>query len=222
MESVSTEKDLLTGFERRYDNPHDASLRLNRTIVRFKGEPVYVKDVMENADLIVWDMREGSSNFQVSSNDRRLDVTSIPLGYFDNGERSIYLFRAPSRSQTQGVRLENTGTFTPFFGFGGGVSATGSNLVGLGKALRGVFTPISEAIEASRRTIAIGRVWCLARPKDSSLILLFHRTTAVGVYMKKEKTFLFRKGMLTELRRRSFDSILSKQSGAYYSVQETH
>lgn len=97
--SVTTPEFMLKGEDARYDIPGDAQRRLNGTFIKFEGEPVYVL-----AEGMLLTARKSSGlTFVVSANDKRLDISSLPLGFINTQRGAQYVSRWPRRQQIQGI-----------------------------------------------------------------------------------------------------------------------
>jgi hypothetical protein len=95
-----------------YDNKHDASMRLMKTIIRYDNQPVFVHDVLENADFDLY----LSVEFLLKNDKKKRDIVPLALkddkwcfaspmlGYVQESPVSVvYVYRKPSRRQAQGV-----------------------------------------------------------------------------------------------------------------------
>lgn len=89
----------------------DLALKLNDTICRYKGEPVWVKVV--DGGLYLYHIEEinttGRYFTTIKSTDPAFDVASVPLGYLQgegtNKHKVYYLSRVPIRKVKQGLPL---------------------------------------------------------------------------------------------------------------------
>lgn len=90
----------------RYSSGGDASMRLLGTIVRYKGEPVYISDVSQQSQATATYLKDNGkgAHFIVNPNDdQTLDISSVPLGYMTFKNTPYYLQRVPERRQKQGL-----------------------------------------------------------------------------------------------------------------------
>jgi hypothetical protein len=89
-----------------YDDFAYAHGRLVGTIVRYKGKPVMVNDMIGNKVFFTY--------LQTQTNDEALysphfDLTPVPLGYTNYGANSFYMARIPMRKDwKQGLRSTTT------------------------------------------------------------------------------------------------------------------
>lgn len=89
----------------------DLGLKLNDTICRYKGEPVWVR--VEGGTIYLYKLPDVNTSGRwfttIKSNDPDLDVASVPLGYMQgdgNNRNSVfYLSRIPIRKVKQGLPL---------------------------------------------------------------------------------------------------------------------
>lgn len=95
-----------------YDNLHDADMRLNGSIIRYCGKPIYVQQceyhMRGNGIALKADMcLPPYDGLYVSLDDPNLDFSSAPLGYIDYhtqyGMSCVYAVRMPARKQVQGI-----------------------------------------------------------------------------------------------------------------------
>jgi len=86
-----------------YGKDYDyASSRLNNTIVRLKGEPVYVLSVEMDG---VW--YKDSSNKKHKTSLEDFDLTPVPLGYVNYVKNAKFVSRKPQRYYKQGLCYES-------------------------------------------------------------------------------------------------------------------
>src|SRR5690606_4444906 len=143
--SLSSPDDLLKGKDTRYDTPGDAHMRLVGTLVRFNNQPVLIKKVLQDLECLAWDLRPGSKNMKFNANDKRLDISSITLGFVNMNGNGIYVVRYPTRSQRQGVALENCPAFDLTSGKPTVLTNSTQALLGVSDLLNGVFPTLEEA-----------------------------------------------------------------------------
>lgn len=209
---VSKPEHLLTGDDQRYHLYQDVARRFLHTLIRFEGELVYVRDTTTE----LWLHVESSSKkmFYVSANDRRLDISSIRLGYINYGNTAVYTTRQPWRQQQQGV---NPGRVQAFFPAGHPFPLKTEPTI---KALRdqdeGKYPRLSSFDGAN--SFAVSRTWAVV-PLSSKMGLLYHRETLVGIYKPQEFRFSLRKDTFTHRRLASLQDVLSKQEGVSYAIQ---
>jgi hypothetical protein len=99
------------------DNIEYAAGRLDGTIVMLKGEPIYVKEVLDNGDLIYSPLAAPDTDYLTALSE--LDVVGQnQLGYVNYGGSAYYLMRKPIRGDwRQGLRMANL-AFAGEEGFG--------------------------------------------------------------------------------------------------------
>jgi len=96
-----------------FNNVHDTTMRLNNTIIFYKGEPVRVFKVKESniEDILLclhYLFDEGF--FEVNVQDPALDIKAPSLGYINVNESAYFLRRYPQRRMKQGLPCD--GVFT--------------------------------------------------------------------------------------------------------------
>lgn len=80
----------------------DLSLKLNDSICRYKGEPVYIR--VDGSRLLLYTMTQTNSPFaNIKGNDPDFDISSVPLGYVQYKGEVGYLTRIPVRKTKQGL-----------------------------------------------------------------------------------------------------------------------
>jgi len=86
----------------------DLTQKLDGTICRYKGAPVYVRVRDRQGQLDLYDCRAGSNaeaKFRIKSTDEEFDISSLPLGYMNqkDSKEVVYVSRIPARRTKQGV-----------------------------------------------------------------------------------------------------------------------
>jgi hypothetical protein len=93
----------------RYDRQDDMIMRLDRSIVRYKDIPVYIR-ASQTVALHV-DCRDIVKDCiiaqNVHSSNHELDISAPPLGYVNRGTHCAYASRIPRRSNKQGLDMHN-------------------------------------------------------------------------------------------------------------------
>ena len=88
----------------------DLKTILLSSIIRYKGEPVYVRDVLQAAKrfyLKISNLDNLNEQRNVLLISRFLDFTPVPLGYCNTPTGAVYLSRKPSRNYRQGLHHNN-------------------------------------------------------------------------------------------------------------------
>ena len=88
-----------------YETTEEASFRLRSTLVSYKGEYCYVKQVTGFRGTIKVLLAPNLVN--ISLDDPDLVVRGIPTGYVNVGGRLAYVSRRPCRKYRQGLREDN-------------------------------------------------------------------------------------------------------------------
>lgn len=80
----------------------DVQLKLNETICRYKGEPVWVR--ADGLTLFLAHVYNRGNPFTtIKSNDPEFDIAGPPLGYLQYGDKVFYLTRSAIRRTRQGL-----------------------------------------------------------------------------------------------------------------------
>lgn len=95
----------------------DLGQRLDGTICRYMGKPVYVR-YRERGELHLYSLASGGRELErtIDPNDPEFDISTVPLGYMqDTTETVVYVSRRPARIYKQGVSVDSL-LFTPMSG----------------------------------------------------------------------------------------------------------
>lgn len=168
----------------------DLFLRLEDTIVRYKGHPYYVRvaDAYPNIHLYKLTNTRTIAH-TVDHRDSDLDDSSPPLGYLNLVTGAVYLKRMSLRQQSQGLRASQLHAI-PNMGF------SRSMLTGLPmeNTILGRYPSFDQALEqlkalptyasvAISRNVAIGYV-------GSSMLALYYKTRQVAMKIGTEWSYL--------------------------------
>lgn len=214
----------------RYDSGQDVQMRLRDTICRYDDQPIFIQGITaipsDTSGLYV------NGRFILTgvpctfhSSDTKLDVSSVPLGWFDGpGGQPLYMCRTTKTSQRQGVHPQSMQLWDPVRrdfvnGFGW---SNWQDLVPLAKAINGDVMKITKVTQRPYGG-ALGRDWALVNPRgDAKIFTLYHRSIEVGTFFSKSNEFYFRAGRLTKTRRASLQDIFSNpvNAGVPYAVTE--
>lgn len=79
-----------------------------QTVIRYKKQPVYVKAITNNRELVLQALENVKEKFpEISLTDSDLDFTPVPLGFANYNGNAFYLSRIPSRQYKQGLASNN-------------------------------------------------------------------------------------------------------------------
>ena len=209
---------LLKGNDSRYPSSHDVALRLNKTVVRWQGQPVFVQGLNEGTQVILWDMHESGQTFIVDANDSRLDISSPNLGFFMYGSRAYYVTRRPIRSQRQGLDVERLNYYDIASGGWTGFHRDDMVMFGLRKMIMREYPPISAVKDPEISSIAISPTWGIRKTSSRKHAMVYHKTELVGIFNPDKSEFYFLPGRRTALRVRSLSGVLTKQNGENYVI----
>lgn len=173
----------------RYLNAHDANMRLAASIVRYKGLPYVVHEVVPEAAgtlrASLTPLQSGIVGYEpifIDPNNEELDISSVPLGYSNTSNGPVYTARAPLRNQTQGVVIKRLTCLTPF-----SESKVGSvGYHSLFATIMGKYPSFSDAIQHGNK--AFSRKFALHRYNER--VFLGFAGTCCGVYLEKKDSFL--------------------------------
>lgn len=93
-----------------WDNQGDAQMRTAGSIVRWKGDPVYIKEVYINDNRKVAarmvNLRTGKQHRSILAS-KDWDWTPVPTGFVNVRSRTFYVSRVPIRKWKQGLHRDN-------------------------------------------------------------------------------------------------------------------
>lgn len=212
-------QELLKEF--RYDNVTDTSMRLKGTIIRYRGLPVYVESCYDNLYMMVSPIhdRGNDSPITVHSSDKELDISSVPLGWANFEDYSIFLMRSARNSQKQGMSPSSIVYFDPTVRSDRNTNRfrfeNRAELYSIGDCILGKY-PSFKTVLKMRSGGAFHMDWAVIRPKRSlsAYFTVYHKTVPVGVFNSKTGRFLFRRGRLTKTRKMSLIECLNHPSNA--------
>lgn len=219
---------ILTGLNQRYFCNDDVRLRLLGTIIRYKGDPFYVDDVLNNLKIQLTDYSSGPNYIRdvVDSNDDEVDIASPELAYFqhENGKQALYPLRSPERQQKQGLEPRNLFYYEPYHDGHTHIAITTSVISRITEMLKGFnYTPVSEAVKNFKKpdfqSVAFDKNFALARTSDPSVQLLYHKMHSVGYCISSEKRVLLAPGRASSLTQDNLRNAFAK-SGENYNVEE--
>lgn len=167
---------------------------LKDSIIRYKGVPVVVNEVLDRPRgfmLAICPLTDRFNNKNVSINSKNLDYTPVPLGYCNSEFGAEWLYRRPARSYRQGLHSVNIGA-RAFEEERSCVGNKGLYIEEVEKCIRGVFPSLQEAIKVVRetgRSCAFSRSSCIR--KDGRV---FFKSTHVANIDSSSGVLYFRWG----------------------------
>lgn len=196
---------------RRYTSPADVRMRLDGTVIRYGGIPVFAE---ARPDMNVR-VREVLSEkvYTVDSSDENLDISSPPLGYcnLEATDNLWYITRVPFRQQKQGLHLHSMSYKRP-----GDIETRRisgwPDTEGLHNMIVGKYPTLSQSIDYVRRNgnsgsgRAFDRRFALGYCGQKSLFTLQTRGDVIGLYNANKEIALVK----TEYKDEIAQSILKK------------
>lgn len=178
----------------RYDTPNDVSMRLDATICRYKGIPVYLRHY-EALTLMAYDMQHpGSTNeVKVQANDTELDIESPPCGYFMSGNKLLFLERLTLRRQHQGLSSRNTTIKVDTmdeFPTASGTLDRAEYWPGIRDSILGIFPSFETSIAAVRESPkiyrALSRRYAIGQNATGTVVLRYCGRT-IGAFTSDDR-----------------------------------
>lgn len=188
----------------KYENLNDAKMRLQDTVVRYKGEPVYITQVGQgNADEIhrVWfkpipfvnkpfnnieemqKQQEEDRRKYISS--KHFDIEPFRLGYVNRpgGNGAFFCSRTPNRIQKQGLCADN---FRGVDNFGMRIDfGTFTTTKEVLEMVNDRYPTVAQALKALAKCPSVAFSRNFAFSKDAvipDLIYIYHKGDKVGMY----------------------------------------
>lgn len=164
--------------------------RLHDTLIRYKGEPVYV-NVKAGDTLELWDIATRSKNFgRFKSDDPDIDISQMEIGYLNHTSqytkgklKVFYLYRTPMRQYRQGLHYRNVVTSDIERNI---ISRSDETLIytqSFWQSIMGIYPSWDEAVECvtsgKMTEVAVSQDIAIRRTKAGPL-LLFLRGVNVG------------------------------------------
>ena len=179
----------------RYPNTHDARMRLNGTIIKYKGMPVQVVEVVHKSSITLRDLLTNTLILDIHSSDKELDISSPSIGWVQ-GPSPVYLTRSSARRYKQGLALDSTRVLK-------GDTGTTRNGLGdlpqtaIGQSILGIFTLGLADLPHNKNGVVLTRQLAVTAIKDLAgvtttpdFFLLYHYYDVIGVLSVKRKEIL--------------------------------
>jgi len=168
----------------RYESVDDVRLRLHRSVVAFKGNPVHVDEVIDKNTVQVSNLLNGETQVARVS-DLDLGPSSIPLGYVHAYGELFLTMRKPCRRYKQGLTQENFHVKRVLLGNNKdakpvrGLNPTSRSVA---RTMKGDFADIGDAFQSVRKgekkIVAFNREWAIAEQEGD--LCLVYRGEVVG------------------------------------------
>ena len=205
---------LLQGEAARYDSSHDANMRLAGTLLRYKGEPFYCKGLWDDEETVGkvsgYFPLGAPGDVLIAYNDADLDVSSAPLGFANFPTTGMYLTRAMSRNQAQGVVVQRLTGKDLTTNSWSGVHAGSATIKCVAATIAGRY-PSLDSILYSKKSGGFTRHWGIGCSQDPKVWVLYNRTLPVGFFIPEENLFLLEKASVTEKLKESLQKALMQQ-----------
>lgn len=193
-----------------YENIEQANMRLQGTVVKYDGEPVYVTNVGQvglndpkpniyrvYAAKLPYNGREAIEEQRKFISSKKFDLAPFPMGFMNKDGVTYYCHRLPRKQQRQGL---SNGTFSALeagtAGVGAGLAFKGDNKLRLEfviemqefvdciKGKYPSFEIATKQIEDGARGVGFSRCFALVRDEElPELVYLYHKREKVGFIM---------------------------------------
>lgn len=198
----------------KYESLEDARMRLRNTVVRYKGDPVLVLDVLPPASAEDGIYRIHAKTIPVSGSSDEMrkfisskyfDISAFRMGYVNHPKGAFYCSRIPTRQQKQGLSAE---TFKGVDNHGKGINfSTFTATKEVINMVNNDYPSFSLAKRALAKcpSVAFSRDFCLEKDSilEEELLHVYHKGTKVGACLNGDfilgKNFKCLKESLQEL-----------------------
>lgn len=175
----------------KYENAHDAQMRLRGTVVLYEGSPVYIREIREgdgdsilrvmfdHLPITVKGVETAAKRKFISS--KNFDIAPFKLGYVNAPTGAFYCTRFPNRVQKQGLCSENFSAKTnngKDISFG--TFTTTKEVVAM---VNGDYPTFDVALRALGKSpaVAFSRDFCVQKDEIlDELVHIYHRGEKVG------------------------------------------
>jgi len=135
----------------------DLAQKINETVCRYNGQPVYVRTSNRRGKLHIYNLHDGGSEIkEIDHTDPLFDISSIPLGYVQRTNRwsTLDCTRIPIRRVRQGLCATHMRANSPT---GKQPYATGTTLMfsqGFHDMVLGIYRPLEQSLAGLRKALA--------------------------------------------------------------------
>jgi len=168
-------------------NLHDAKMRLEHTLIRYKKEPVYIIDITQPS-VTYFLMVEGLRTDKISKvklQDPEIDLSPVPLGNLNHEGDTYYTSRIPQRAWKQGLHRDSFIAYSIKHGYCG--------LPLPCKALLKTIANNYPSVKQSHRLIEEGTVVSSAFSRNFSIgdkrVIVYQSKILIGVFTNNLKDF---------------------------------
>ncbi len=171
-----------------YLNAEDTSMRLDASLIRYKGVPYWVQVTGSNSKIRLFELKAGMQNFvhELDANDEDIDVSSVEIGYCNHETMgTIYITRAPYRKQKQGLSSVNA----LWASVGSSSCSSLKSLTstqffdkGISDAVQNKYPLVKDALEKLKKSagewvnVAISGNFCLSKNSKGSIDVYFEQS----------------------------------------------
>jgi hypothetical protein len=184
-------------LEKKYLTHSDVSLRLNESLLRWKGKWFYARyeDGERKVSITLYDLVTGKTVETVDPNSPNLDVSSPQLGYAEpeNWRSPVFIQRSPYRRQKQGAGSDNMIYSVNGSGHRGPVPTSWLFTKAFKSMLEGVYPPYMGLVESLNKHFtkksfdeiyagrAVSRNFCLFSEAGKKNIICYNCAT-IGTF----------------------------------------
>ena len=157
---------------------HDAKMRLESTLIRHKGMPIYIHAVEQPRASYFLEVEylEDNKPGKINLKDKDLDFSPVPLGNMNHEGNCYYTSRTPQRMWHQGLHRDNFISRN----MGHGIMGIQLNCKAIINTIAGIYPTVSEAWELLRSgqmaTVGFSRHFSLMEAK----VVVFNSKIKVG------------------------------------------
>lgn len=165
----------------------DVIQKLNGTICRYDGRPVFViANIAGNADLVCSYLDNMLNKFTIRHDDPKFDYRSAPLGYITVDGNSWYLYRRASRRFQAGLSANNVASVNKYF------PIEYITTVHFKECILGEHVSFAEALkqvkDEGKNSVAFNRQFAISHGQKKA-ITLDYRGEPVAIWVPKLEKF---------------------------------
>lgn len=185
----------------------DLKLRLDNTIIRYKGKPFHCRASGGDDKLSLTRLDDKETQaINVPADHPDLDISSPPLGFVNYDRTCVYYSRLPQRKYKQGLSQDGI-QVRSLYGTSERNREHPVNSTRLSNTIRGIYTSFHSCFTRATSTSkdyaqAFSRNFALAKVGATGDIHLYHKFTIIGDFDRKKRYFCLKETYNNEYTRR--------------------
>lgn len=181
----------------KYESVEEVKFRLEKSVVLYDGEPVYIKDVgipndeeMRNKDVarvyfVPLPYTENARSTRKFLSSRKFDLEPFKMGYCNVGSEAVFVRRVPIRQQKQGlcpgnIQITNLkGNPSENYNFDKLIRSQG--FVDMAHKKYPRFAEVGDLLEGKVSSVALSGSFAVNIDQDLGALELYHRGVRCGL-----------------------------------------